>query len=287
MKPGFASRAARLIAHGILLGLALSLVIFAVTDWSLSDGEAYWNAAQRVREGEPLYPRITDPEASEVYRYAPWFAFAAVPFTFLPQWVAGAIWSGMLLAASAIAVAPLARSHHLVAAAFFGSVLVGISAIGNVQPLVVAALMWGLERRSGPLWIAMSASLKVVPILFALVYLGRREWWRFGLSLALTVLVVAPTLLFDLRYYVTSAGAAGILITWPPVYAAVGVLGAIATVRLARGRFGWLAAATSAVLAVPRFFVYDVTFLLPGAIPATRAAPDAPRERHASRADKT
>jgi hypothetical protein len=271
-------RAGRLIAHGILLGLAVSLVYFAVTDWSLSDAEAYWNAAERIRNGEPLYPSIADPEASDVYRYAPWFAFAAVPFTFLPQWIAGVIWSAALIAASAISVAPLARERHVVAAAFFGSVLLGISAIGNVQPLVVAALMLGLERRSGPLWIAAAASLKAVPIVFALVYLGRRQWWRFGLSLVLTVLLVAPVLLFDLRNYVTSPGAAGILITWPPIYVAVGLGGAVAAIRLARGRFGWLAAAVTTVLAVPRFFVYDVTFLLPGTIPATRATPHASNE---------
>jgi hypothetical protein len=36
------------------------------------------------------------------------------------------------------------------------------------------------------------------------------------------------------------------------------------TLRLAPGRFGWLAAATSVVLALPRLFVYDVTYLMAG-----------------------
>jgi hypothetical protein len=36
----------------------------------------------------------------------------------------------------------------------------------------------------------------------------------------------------------------------------------LATLLLASGRYGWLAGATAVVLATPRFFVYDVTYLL-------------------------
>ncbi|HYI67066.1 MAG TPA: glycosyltransferase family 87 protein [Candidatus Limnocylindrales bacterium] len=263
---------ARLFVQAILIGLALAMLIFAIGDWSLSDAHAYWEAAWRIREGEELYPAVASVEGSTVYRYSPWFAMAAVPFTYLPPEVAGALWSAILIAASIISVAPLARSRALILAFFFGCVLIGISAIGNAQPLVIAALVWGLERRSGPLWIAAAASLKAVPILFAFVYLGRRQWGRFALSLALTGILVAPFLLYDLSNYVTSAGFAGLLITWPPVYVLVVGAGVVATVRLARGRFGWLAAATTVSLALPRFFVYDLTFLLPGTLPVAPAS---------------
>lgn len=60
------------------------------------------------------------------------------------------LWSGILLAASASALVPL----------------------------IVAALVLGVERRTGPPWIAFAASLKAVPILFVVTYLGRREWVR-------------------------------------------------------------------------------------------------------------
>ena len=220
----------------------------------------------RLRDGQPLYPALTDGEASEVYRYAPWFAWAWVPLTFLPREVVNVLWSAVLLGASAAALIPLVRLRAWLAVAFFVPVLVGISAIGNVQPLIVAALVLGVERRSGPLWIAAAASLKAVPILFALTYLGRREWLRALWTGVLTAGLVAPILLYDFSSYPGGAGGAALLIGAPLVYAAVVAAGILVSLRLARGRFGWLASATTVTLAVPRFFVYDVTFLM-AAIP--------------------
>jgi hypothetical protein len=263
-------RISRVVAQAILIGLGLSILYFALMDWSLSDAQAYWEAAWRLRSGQELYPAVRDVEASTIFRYAPWFAFSAVPFTFLPTQVAGVVWSAILVAASVLAVAPMARIGAYVEAFFFGSVLIAISAIGNVQALVVAALVWGLERRSGPIWIAAAASLKAVPLVFAFVYLGRRQWARFALSLLLTAFLISHALVFDLSNYVTTAGDAGLLIHSPPIYAVVVGVGALLAVVLAEGKYGWLAAASTAVLAVPRFFVYDITFLVPGAIPATR-----------------
>src|SRR4029079_944327 len=111
-----------------------------------------------------------------IYRYAPWLAWLAVPWTYLPPPVAGALWSAVLLAASGLALVPLVRAGAWVLVAFFAPILVGISAVGNIQPLIVAALVWGVERRSGPVWVALAASLKVFPLLLALVYAGRRQW---------------------------------------------------------------------------------------------------------------
>lgn len=262
-----------LVTQGLLLGLSIAMVLIASANWNLSDAEAYWDAATRLTDGRPLYPVVADPDASTVYRYAPWFAYAAVPFTFLPQQVAGVVWSLILVAASVWAVEPVMRRGSIVVGLFFGAILIGISAIGNVQPLIVAALVHGVERRSGPLWIAMAASLKVVPAFFALVYLGRRQWWRFAASVVLSLLFVAPMLLFDLSNYVTDPAGAAFLIRWPPVWVAALVLGTVATVWWARSRYAWLAAGTAAALALPRFFVYDITFLLPGA--ATRRVDEA------------
>ena len=262
------AKVAELVATAILLGLSIALVTFAVTDWKLTDAEAYWNAALRLRAGEPLYPPVEDVNASDVYRYAPWFAFAAIPLTFLPKPVAGGLWSLLLIGASVLAIVPLVRARQLVLAAFFGSVLIGISAIGNAQPLIIAALVHGIGRRSGPVWIGITASLKVVPLFFALVYLGRRQWWRFFASVMTAALLVVPMLAFDLSNYVTDPSDAALLIQWPPLWASAFVVGSVAPVALACTKFGWLAAASTAVLALPRFFMYDITFLLPGAAAA-------------------
>ena len=168
---------------------------------------------------------------------------------------------------------PLARDRAWVAVAFFFPILVGISASGNVHALMIAWLVWGVDRRSGPLWVALAASLKAVPILYALVYLGRRQWWRALMAVAITGVLVAPMLFYDLSHYVTTSGYAGLLITWPPLYVVVGgPRASCLTTLLARGRWGWLTASTTVALALPRFFLYDVTFLMVGAARTPAAA---------------
>jgi len=259
---------ARLIARGLIIGLGIAFLYWAVTGWDLTDASAYWEAALRLRSGEDLYVPVADIEASSVYRYSPWFAWAAIPLTFLPVQVAGAIWSLVLVAASCLAVLPLARRGAWLQVAFFWPILIGISAIGNVHPLLIAALVHGVERRTGPLWIALTASLKAVPLAFALVYLGRGEWRRFLVAIGLTAALVAPAFLFyggQLGNYVTTPGDAALLSAWPPLFIAVAAAASLGAVRIARSRYAWLAASLTAALALPRFFVYDVTFLLPGA----------------------
>ena len=257
-------RTARLVATALILGLGIANLYWSVALWTLSDAGAYWDAAMRLRDGAELYPAVADVEASEVYRYAPWFAWLTVPFTYLPRGVAGAIWSAILVVASVLAVVPLGRQGAWAAIAFFFPVLIGISAVGNAQALIVAALVWGVERRSGPLWVALSASLKIVPIALVLVYLGRRQWWRATAAISLTAVLVAPAFLYDLSGYVTTTGEAGGLIELPVLFG-VAVAAAIGiTLALSRGRHGWLAAAATAVIATPRLFVYDVTYVLAG-----------------------
>ena len=258
-------RLARIVALAVIIGIGLFNLSQAALHWTLSDAEAYWNAGLRLREGAPLYPSVSNVDAPEVYRYAPWFAWLAVPFTFLPGQVAGALWSAALLAASGVALMPLIQARAWLLVAFFMPILVGISAVGNVHALMIAWLVHGVGRRSGPLWIALAASLKIFPILLAAVYAGRREWWRLGATLALTALLWAPALGFGLGDYPVEAGQAASLIAIPALWVAVVGAAVVVTLWLARGRYGWLAAAFSVVLAVPRLFVYDVTYLLVGA----------------------
>jgi hypothetical protein len=263
-------RLARVVALAVIIGIGIVILIQAATAWTLTDAEAYWNAGLRLRNGEPLYPRLGDVDAPDVFRYAPWFAWLAVPWTFLPVQVAGALWSMLLLAGSGIALQPLVRRRAWVAVALFAPILIGISAVGNVQPLLVAALVQGVERRSGPMWVAAAASLKATPILLALVYVGRRQYGRALIALALTAILLAPFLLYDLRGYVTDAGQAAALFAIPALYV-VAVAAAIgATWRLARSPYGWLAAGAAAVVALPRLFVYDVTFAMVGAPASAR-----------------
>ena len=263
-------RLPRLVALAFIIGVGIFNLYQAVIGWTLSDAGAYWNAALRLRDGADLYPALASVDASDVYRYAPWFAWLAVPITYLPQQLAGALWSVVLLGASAIALIPLMRTRAWLLVALFGPILVGISAVGNVHALVIAALVWGVERRGGPFWIAVAASLKIFPLLLALVYAGRGQWRRFGAAVLLTALLWAPVLLYNLDNYAVQAGQAASLYAVPLLYFVVAAAGVGVTLMLAPTRFGWLAAATTVVVTLPRLFVYDVSFLMVGADSASR-----------------
>ena len=264
-------RLPRTFALAIIIAIGIANVYHAVIGWTLSDASAYWSAAMRLREGADLYPALASVDASDVYRYAPWFAWLTVPVTYLPQQLVGALWSVVLLGASAIALIPLMRARAWLLVALFGPILVGISAVGNVHALVIATLVWGVERRGGPFWIAVAASLKIFPLLLALVYAGRGQWGRFGVAVLITALLWAPAFLYNLDNYAVQAGQAASLYAVPLLYFAVAAMGVGVTLMLAPTRWGWLAAATTVVLALPRLFVYDVSFLMVGAVAPPRS----------------
>jgi len=268
-----ATRLARTVALAVIIGIGIFNLYQAAANWTLSDATAYWNAALRLRDGDLLYPLVTNVDGPEVYRYAPWFAWVAVPVTFLPLQLAGVLWSVVLLLASAVALVPLASARAWLLVALFAPTLVGISAVGNVQPLLVAALVWGVRGRGGPLAIGAAASLKIFPILFAAVYLGRGQWVRAALSVAVAGALWAPALLYDLSGYVTEPGQAESIIAVPMLWAVVVGAGIGLTLRLARTRFAWLTAATTVAVSLPRLLLYDVTYLMVGAVPDTRRPP--------------
>lgn len=255
---------------GVSLGVLAAFAVLALSQvhstWWFQDSAAYWGAALRLREGEPLYPMLASQDASSVYRYAPWFAFAWVPLTLLPESLVLGTWSlAMATAAGYCAWVPLSyRSAAGIALGLLAvALLMPAAASGNVQPLIVAILLWGVERRSGPLWIAAAASLKAAPILLVGVFLGRRQWWRAAITLAITAFLVIPMLLFDLAHYPTAAAAATGPLPTMLSLAVAAVLVALA-VGLARTRYGWLAAAAAVMLAIVRWSYYQPTFLLVG-----------------------
>jgi hypothetical protein len=264
-------RLARIVALAVIIGIGFNHVWWSVADWHLDDMNAYWDAGVRLRQGQELFPPVTDVLASEVYRYSPWFAWLWVPVTLLPRELVNVIWSVILLGASVAAVLPLARRRAWIGVAFFLPILIGISAGGNVHALLVAALVLGVERRSGPVWIGVAASLKLFPILFALTYLGRRQWWRAGATALIAAVLLAPFALYDLTNYVTTAGGAALLWDWPVVYAVAVGASIVAALALARTRYAWLGSSVAVVLALPRSFLYDVTWVMVGAPEPNRA----------------
>ena len=261
-------RAAWLAVVAILLSIAISAALFAIGSWTLEDMHVYLDAAHRLRDGETLYS-TTNPLAA--YQYAPWWAAAWVPLTFVPEPVVSVGWSAVLIASSFLSVRPLlkhpGRTAQTLVLLMLPILLFSSARSGNVQPLIIAGLVTGLERRWGPVAIAAAASLKAFPLALALVYLGRGEWLRFILTLLITAALVGPMLLFDLSQYTVDGPRAGTLYHISPLLWAAPVAGlVVVTILLARRRsvHAWLAAAATVVVGLPRMLSYDITFLLAG-----------------------
>jgi hypothetical protein len=274
----WSERVLRIAVLAVACGFGIAQLLFAIRDWSLVDMEAYWLAAWRIRDGASLYPALTDSTTADVYRYAPWFAYAWVPLTFLPKTLVSVAWSAALVAATAAVVHAVLRRGGpaaLALAGLIGGLLMLISSTGNVHVLLIAALLFGVERRSGPAWIAMAASLKAVPILLVLVYAGRGQWWRCAATLGATLLLVAPMLLFDLTNYPVTSGELSYSLfdrAFPLWSGSVALLSTLTVVAAARGsRHAWLAAATAVVMALPRLWTYDFTFAAVGLADGDRA----------------
>lgn len=267
---------ARRALAAIIVGLSIAWLVWTFNGLTLSDAHAYRVAAERLLAGADLYqPAATQDEA---FRYAPWFAAAWIPLAALPEAIGKALWAVILVVASAFAVLPLARRPDLLARLFAvlgGTVLLWTSARGNVHPLVMVALVHGLDRRSGPVWVALAASLKAVPLLFVLVYVARREWLRALWTLAIAAALVAPMPFLGWEAETVQPGPSLSLyyqvspLAWF-VVAGVAMIVAVA-VALRAPRFAPPAAATAAILALPRLLLYDLTYLLVGA--DDRAAP--------------
>jgi hypothetical protein len=261
-------RGARIVVIALLVGVAINHLYWSLTDWNLVDMNVYWDAAQRLRTGGSLY--ADGANTFHAYRYAPWFAFAWVPLTYLPKALVGFAWSAVLLLASAAVLWPLIRRRStpaLLLLVMMLPLLVPMATGGNVQPLMVAALLYGAPRRSGPIWVGVAASLKVAPILFVLVYLGRREWTNAALTMFVAAALLAPALLMGLSPTTVDAGPVAALPAISPVlYVAVAVATALVALLVsAKSRkYGPIASATATVIALPRLFLSDVTTLLAG-----------------------
>ena len=264
--PSTASSAARLIVNLLATAFVVIGLLTAIPNWHLTDLEAYLAAAELLAKGgNPFEVQLWERGLPYHYHYSPWFAGVFIPLTALPVELVRVAWSAVLVAASAAALVPLIRTYGASAyplAALMVFLLTNVVAEGNVQPILLAALVWTLERRLGPVAIGVSASLKITPILLALVYAGRGEWWRAILAGVVASVLVAPTLLFPLPDTATATGGTGLFTSAPALWVITAAASVAATWRLTNGPFAWLGASTATILALPRLLIFDVTNLL-------------------------
>lgn len=268
-----APRLAMAVATVIVFGAATYTVVDAVRGWNLSDMEAYWNAALRLRQGGPLYIHSYSTGAHDLYLYSPWFAYVWIPLTYLPRAAVSAAWACLLLGATVLSVRPAFQRQGwggVLLGLLVGSLLFWTASKGNVQALLTCVLVYGARGRFGPLSIAVAASLKAAPLALVAIYLGRREWRRAAVTIGLTAILVIPILFFDFSTYPSNPGVStAIFYTIGPGAWLAAALAAFAMAwRLARTRWGWLAAAVAVIAAFPRLLTYDLSLLLVGLPPS-------------------
>ena len=280
-------RTAQFIATGLVLGwLAYTLASWFLA-WNPADARAYYLAAERLRDGEPLYAAM-HPDAHEVFRYAPWFAVAFVPLTFLPLDVVTHAWSLAMLACAALAVVPVLRlggRAAVVVSALLGALLAETAMFGNAHPLVVALLSWTIGRSSAPWWLGIATSIKLVPIGFVIPWLRLRPRRDSFLAIGVSVLLFAPMLLFDLSGYVTSPGTGlmSIYAASPALWALVATIAIGMLVWLAAhgSPYAYVAAAVAMFVVPPRVSTAYLAFLLPAIVAASVAFEATEREANA------
>ncbi|HEX6654837.1 MAG TPA: hypothetical protein VF153_01355, partial [Candidatus Limnocylindria bacterium] len=60
-------KAAILVAKAFVVAFGIFHLFVALHAMPFSDGEAYWQAGERVRAGVALFPPVADPDAANVY----------------------------------------------------------------------------------------------------------------------------------------------------------------------------------------------------------------------------
>jgi hypothetical protein len=277
-RPG---RLVRLLGVALVIGIPASQALQYAVNFDPVDMSSYLWAGEAWRTtANPYTPADIVVDGNPIYRYAPWFAIPWIGLSQLPIELVEVLWAAAMVACAVLAVVPVLRAWGPAAipvAGFFGGWLVAVGLNGNVQPALIALLAWGVERRWGPAAIAVAASLKAVPLLYVIVYAGRGEWTRVAWTLFLTAVLVVPMLLFDIPALSLAAGDSYSLFSVSPVlWGTVAMACAVAAFALARSRYAWPAAGLAVVLALPRAWVYDITFLLPGLSERRVAEPAAP-----------
>jgi hypothetical protein len=237
----------------------------------MADVRAYYDAGARLNAGEPLYPPDADPDKAEFYRYPPLLAILFRPIAALmPYEAATILWAGVCAVTFALTLRELGvRRFEVWAAVGILGIPIGWAlAIGQAQVQVTWLLAIG-----APWAVALAANLKVLPVLVAIFWLGRRDWAAlraFALAmlvLGLVQLVLEPaaTLEFLRVTNLSQVGDVNNLSPFkisPLLWAVLVTAGGLLAWRLAPTRWGWATAVAWSTLATPRLLSYLLMTLL-------------------------
>jgi hypothetical protein len=263
---------------GLIIGLD-TLVLHLRLD-PLADVRAYYDAGARLNAGLPLYEQTATTDDPGFYRYPPLLAIAFRPLALLPFDSAALIWEAVLIV---LFLGTLVRTGvrnrwTWIVAGWLAAPIAWSLAVGQAQVAVTFLVALG-----APWAIALAGHLKVLPLLVAVYWLGRRDRaaivrvvvWTFALGLLSFVLEPSGTMAFltfsDLGHVGNIENRS--LYAVSPVLWVVSVVALVAlSMRFANSKAGWPLAVALSVLATPRFFMYQASTLQA----AVRPPDDAP-----------
>ncbi|HUP55430.1 MAG TPA: glycosyltransferase family 87 protein [Methylomirabilota bacterium] len=252
------------------VGASLLLVVALVRWGAPSDEYAYWMAARRLIDGQPLYDPTVTIITPFAYLYPPPLAQALVPVALVvPSWLFSIGWTVLMgLALFWLAGRDPLRTLALIA---FPPVAVEFW-FRNVHLFLAVLVVLGLRHASS--WFAVGAAIKISPGL-GLPFLAVRGRWReagIAAAIGLVMLVVSVALSPDAwRAYVDFILSADPLqqssfVAVPlPIRAVAGLLLAIVAGRM-RPHIGDPLLVMAVTLALPSLWFTGLSLLV-GIVP--------------------
>ncbi len=262
---------------GLIIGID-TLVLHLRLD-PLADVRAYYDAGARLNAGLPLYVQTATTDDPGFYRYPPLLAIAFRPLALLPYESAALIWEAFLIVlfAGTHVRLGLRKRWTWIVSGWLAAPIAWSLAVGQAQVAVTFLVALG-----SPWAIAVAGNLKILPVVVAVYWLGRRDWralgwfvaWMVGLLVVSFVLEPAATIAFvgfsDLGQ-VGNVENRSLYAISPLLWVAF-VIGLLAlALRFAPTKAGWSLAVAASVLISPRLLLYQLSTLQ-----AAVGAPDQP-----------
>jgi hypothetical protein len=254
---------------GLIIGLD-TLVLHLRLD-PLADVRAYYDAGARLNAGLPLYvqPATTDDPSHRYLRCSP-SPFGRSPL--LPYETAALIWEALLIVLfiGTLVRLGLRNEWTWIVTGWLAAPIAWSLAIGQAQVAVTYFVALG-----SPWAIALAGHLKILPVVVAVYWIGRRDWravgrfaaWFVGLAVLTFVLEPAGTIAFLGFTDLAQVGAVqnrSLYAISPWLWAAF-VVGLLAlALRYAPTRVGWPLAVAASVLVSPRLLMYQLSTLQAG-----------------------
>ena len=173
---------------------AVLLVVVAVNRWSApSDEHAYWLAAHRLLDGQPLYDPGATPVTPFAYWYPPIVAQVLAPVVFvLPDFAFTVAWTLVMLGC----LWSLAGRNVLVAMALVAFPPVAIEFWFRNVHLVLAVLIV-LAIQSRPVMFSVGAAIKIGPGLGIAYLLGAGRWRAAAITTLIGAVLLAVSVVLS------------------------------------------------------------------------------------------